>query len=196
MLRELLEYECHHESLARPWSNTATGHAAPVLDPAPSDVHIEDIAIALSRQCRFGGHVRRDVEHYSVAQHSVIVSRVCRPEHAFIGLMHDAAEAYVQDVVRPLKRVLGSVYTRAEQAWALAIGQRFGLGDALVVLPEDVLDADDAALATERRDLIDHRGRDWQLRARPLQERIHPLRGHLAYRLFMNRFEELAGGAK
>lgn len=166
---------------------------APVLRPTHCDVSLEDIAISLSRQCRFGGHLKKDVEHYSVAQHCVIVSRACKPEHALVGLLHDAAEAYVQDIIRPLKQTLGASYAVVESAWSLAIGQHFGLGDALVSLPDDVHAADKRALVTERRDLICHHDRPWglQLQFDPYPETIIPLRAHLAYRLFMSRFEEL-----
>ena len=68
--------------------------------PNPDDIRIEDIAHALSNQCRFAGHAR---EFYSVAEHSVHVSQLCLPEHALWGLLHDASEAYLVDLPRPLK---------------------------------------------------------------------------------------------
>ncbi len=84
------------------------------LDPHPEDVHIVDIAHALANICRFGGHAKR---FYSVAQHSVLVSRIVEPEDALHGLMHDAAEAYVGDVVRPIKHMPGmAAYHAAEQS--------------------------------------------------------------------------------
>lgn len=173
------------------WSNTATGRMAPILAPRPGDVCIADIAYSLSRQCRFGGHLKPDVEFYSVAQHCVLVSRHCKPEHALIGLLHDAAEAYVHDIVRPVKRCLGQVYAEIEARWALAIGLHFGLQNRLVYLPDDVCFADRAALATERRDLIMHMNREWNGVEEPFAETITPLRPIVAYRMFMNRFEEL-----
>lgn len=164
---------------------------APVMAPTPDDVCLEDIAISLSRQCRFGGHIRKDIEHYSVAQHCVIVSHNCRPEHAMIGLLHDASEAYVQDVVRPLKKWLGASYAVAESAWLLAIGEHFGLGTALVKTPDDVHMADRRCLVTERRDLICHLDRPWDVTVEPFAETIVPLRAKHAYQLFINRFEEI-----
>jgi hypothetical protein len=59
------------------------------LLPNPDDIRIEDIAHALSNQCRFAGHAR---EFYSVAEHCVRVSQLCRPEEALWGLLHDASE--------------------------------------------------------------------------------------------------------
>lgn len=69
--------------------------------PKVEDVDIEDIATSLSNQCRFFGHVRK---YYSVAQHSVLVSANC--EWPKEGLMHDAPEAYLGDVARPLRMLL------------------------------------------------------------------------------------------
>lgn len=133
------------------WGITFTGRQFWPADPRPSDICVEDIAHALSLLCRFGGHCR---SHYSVAQHSVLVSMACRREHALIGLLHDAAEAYLGDVIKPVKRELRAVYKPLELRWALAIGQAFGIGDALVELPEDVERADHIVLVAERRDLL------------------------------------------
>ena len=80
---------------------TASGLHFDYRDIMRNEVKIEDIAHALSHLCRFGGHVPR---FYSVAQHSVIVSHLVPPEHALGALLHDATEAFVQDVVRPVKR--------------------------------------------------------------------------------------------
>ena len=100
------------------WIQTFTGRAFYVLDPRPEDVDIEDIAHALSMQCRFAGHCR---EFYSVAQHSVTASWLVPPEDALWGLLHDAAEAYVVDLPRPIKR-----------AWQL---ESYGIIDRDVALP-------------------------------------------------------------
>jgi 5'-deoxynucleotidase YfbR-like HD superfamily hydrolase len=173
------------------WFGTATGRAVYAFSPDVNEIDIEDIALSLAKQCRFAGHVRRDVWMYSVAQHSVLVSYACYPEHALLGLLHDAAEAYVQDLIRPVKHSLGPEYRRAEQLWELAIGARFGLGDQLAHLPPDVTYADEALLATERRDIIEHKGRPWNLRAEPLEQRIEPVGAEEAYKMFLERFDEI-----
>lgn len=76
------------------------------LELVPEDIYVEDIQHALSNLCRFNGHCR---EFYSVAQHSVHVSEwLSRNGYSlrtqFLGLIHDASEAYVGDMVRPLRR--------------------------------------------------------------------------------------------
>src|SRR5690554_7094997 len=80
---------------------TYTGRRFYPLDPNPADVCIEDIAHALSRITRFNAHI--NAEWYSVAEHSVHVSRIVPPEYALAGLLHDASEAYIADVSRPVK---------------------------------------------------------------------------------------------
>ena len=75
------------------------------LDPRPEEICIGDIAHALSLLCRYNGHVPF---HYSVAHHSLYVSDVMEKQYGTLGglcgLMHDAAEAYIGDMTRPLKR--------------------------------------------------------------------------------------------
>lgn len=89
---------------------TASGRAFWSLDPRPEDVRIEDIAAQLSRICRFGGALKPGVSFYSVAQHSVLVSYNVPEEYALEGLLHDAAEAYVGDVIKPIKSALVPEY--------------------------------------------------------------------------------------
>lgn len=178
------------------WFMSATGGLCYVHNPASSSIDIRDIAAALSRLCRFGGHLRDDVDHYSVAQHSVLVSRVCRPENALVGLLHDATEAYLQDLIQPLKRSLPT-YKELERIWAREIGERFGLGPRLVDLPPDVKEADKILLATEMRDLAENvpKRAAWLKRcgAKPLLSTIEPLSAWGARRAFIARFQILTG---
>lgn len=140
-----------------PWLQTFTGRAFYPLSPDPADVSIDDIAHSLSMQCRFTGHVRA---FYSVAEHSVRVSRVVPPRDALWGLLHDASEAYLVDLCRPLKRhtELGAHYREIEAKVMAAICLRFGLGP---VEPESVKQADRTLLVTEKRDLLGPEPRPW-----------------------------------
>lgn len=113
----------------------------------PKDIRIEDIATALSNLCRFGGHTR---EFYSVAQHSVRVAASLPPHLRLDGLLHDAAEAYVVDLPRPLKMVLPE-YKAIEDEVQSTIAFRFGLTDGMHPL---VKAADESALCAEFKELM------------------------------------------
>lgn len=164
-----------------------------LLDPAnprPEDVRLEDIARHLAKEQRFGGATH--VEHYSVAEHSVLVSKLVRPPNAIVGLFHDSAEAYIKDVPTPVKRALGAVYKDLERRWLLAIGQALGLGDALANQPIDIKVADSVALATEFRDCFtDGRGATSQAWVEPSPGVLTCHAPRAAYALFMARWFEL-----
>lgn len=129
------------------WIQTFTGVAFWPLDPRPSEIDIEDIAHALANQCRFSGHTR---QFYSVAQHCVVMARVV-PDHAKLwALLHDASEAYLVDLPRPIKQLMPG-YRDAEDAVMRAVCERFGLAAGL---PGEVREADVRMLATEARDLL------------------------------------------
>lgn len=82
------------------WILTSTGRQFWPLQPRADEICIEDIAHHLSMQCRFTGATRF---HYSVAQHSVLVSQLAPDgENPLWGLLHDAAEAYLVDVATRL----------------------------------------------------------------------------------------------
>jgi hypothetical protein len=104
------------------WIQTYTGLQFWPLDPDPDDICIEDIAHALSMKCRYGGHC---MKFYSVAEHSILVSRNCY-KHRLEALLHDAAEAYLCDLPSPVKpHIVG--FKGIETAVEEAIATRFGL---------------------------------------------------------------------
>lgn len=126
-------------------------------DPGNSPITIEDIAAGLSRVCRYGGQLPDHIPLYSVAQHSVLVSLIVPLEDAMCGLLHDAAEAYTGDMVKPLKQLcpdFHAVEVRVEHA----IADTFGLP---YELPPSVKRADLIALSTEKRDLTPARRHTW-----------------------------------
>lgn len=82
---------------------TWSGRMIDYANPSPDDIYINDIATALSRECRYAGHASH---FYSVAQHSVLCSRIVHPNLAIEALLHDAAEAYIKDLPVSLKRML------------------------------------------------------------------------------------------
>jgi len=167
---------------------TLSGKHFDYLNAQTDDVDIEDIATALSNICRFAGHLP---EFYSVAQHSVLCSQIVPQEYAFEALMHDAAEAYCQDIPAPLKRLLPD-YRRIETLVDDLIRSKFGLP---LHQSDLVKYADLIMLATERRDLEIDDGTPWLiLEGIPASDLIQvvPLRPGQAYGLFMNRFNELS----
>ncbi len=122
-----------------PVMQTASGKTVNLLEPCVSDVNIHDIAHALGQLCRFTGHTNR---FYSVAEHCVhcselILDFVPPEELEFLSneqkrilqieaLLHDAAEAYLGDVSRPLKSMLNS-YKALEKIWEPVIASAFGI---------------------------------------------------------------------
>lgn len=168
------------------WIQTYTGRRFTPTNPNPDAIVIQDIAHALSMQCRFGGHVK---SFYSVAQHCVLVSYICNFEDAFWGLMHDASEAYLIDLPRPLKHS-GKLdaYKEFEGKVQTAICKRFGLPEKE---PISIKKADTILLVTEARDLLPNKRSDWALTAEPLPFKINPLGPKEAKDLFMKRFYEL-----
>jgi len=150
------------------WIQTYTGRVFWPLDPRPSEVHIADIAHALANQCRYAGHT---LAFYSVAQHSVLVANHLPPELAKWGLLHDASEAYLVDLPRPVKRIVQG-YVEAEEQVMAAIAMQLGLSWPM---PELVHVADNEALATEKRDLMAPCEKHWACMPEPWPSPIYAL---------------------
>lgn len=157
------------------------------MDPNPDDIHVEDIAHTLSLLCRFGGHCR---EFYSVAEHSVRCSWNVPKEFQFEALMHDASEAYLVDMPRPIKNKLQG-YRDLEANLDIIVREKFGL-------PAEMTDTckwiDNTMLATERRDLMPSTRAPWIWLPDPLEEIITPWSPKEAQEQFMKRFGELYEG--
>ena len=187
------------------WIQTYTGKKISICNPDPALIEWDDIVHALSMICRFGGHARR---FFSVAEHSILVSHLVpkSPKKlALTALLHDAPEAYLGDVVKPLKIHLPE-YMELEKKWARAISEflktQGKIDIDLTNLPDEVKDADLAALHYESLDLLapglrdewqkiipahlrtDGRGyRGWEIQCLPFEG---------AFLAFQERFEELA----
>jgi hypothetical protein len=170
------------------WIQTYSGRRFCPTNPNPDAIVIQDIAHSLSMQCRFTGHTKK---FYSVAQHSVYVSHICNEEDALWGLLHDASEAYLTDVPRPLKRSGHfSAYIEFEARMQAAICKRFGLP---IEEPPSVKKADAKLLATESRDLMAPLHKDWIQRVSPLPFTVEAWDQQKAKDMFMQRFYELIG---
>lgn len=143
------------------WIETASGVAFPVVDIQPDLIDIEDIAHALSLTCRFAGHCKR---FYSVAEHTVAVYRTMNGMGASknamrCALLHDASEAYLGDVTRPLKAALPE-YRKIEHRLQEAIYEAFG-----AIPTEDerslIKCVDNMVLRKEAKELMFSAGHMW-----------------------------------
>lgn len=139
------------------WFLSSRGNKIYPLDFQIEDVDIEEIAHSLSNICRFGGHCR---SFYSVAQHSTIVAQSVSKEFALVGLLHDATEAYVGDMIRPLKtQKCMSGYRELEDSIRAVICMKFNIP---IMLPDEVYYMDSAVLLAEKRDLLITHDHEWQ----------------------------------
>src|SRR5713226_1215903 len=111
--------------VSKAWIITYTGKQFYHLNPQPEMVCIEDIAHSLAMLCRWTGHTKF---HYSVAQHSIYCSRIGPQETALERLLHDASEAYLGDMNRPLKHFTnaGPAYREVESKVQTVIYRKFG----------------------------------------------------------------------
>lgn len=161
------------------WMQTHSGLAFYPLDPAPEDIVPADIAHSLAMQCRYNGHVRR---FYSVAEHCVLMSDwILENPAAVLGfppqpvsvsdlaavrqlalwaLLHDAAEAYIGDMVRPLK-INMPAFVALDELVTAAVARRFALEQATI--PDAVKTVDTRILLDERAALLGVPPHDWAL---------------------------------
>lgn len=157
---------------------THSGEMIDRIDRAinPRQLNIWDIAWGLSNICRFSGQCA----FYTVGGHSILVSQWIEkhggtPQEALWGLLHDASEAYIQDIPMPIKCKL-PLYYKYEARFMKAICDRFGLPRKQ---PAIVHTADMAMLEIEKIDLFCEKLLPWINK--------HP------YQAFLDRFYELGG---
>jgi len=172
------------------WMQTFSGKAFFPLDPRAEEVDIYDIAHHLSMMVRWTGAVR---EFYSVAEHSVRVSLACASEDAMWGLLHDAPEAYISDLHRPLKHDPAmKVYREIEDRVMMEVCNAFHLQP--YTKPKSVQIADGILLVTEHRDLMGMApkvdGFDLP-KLQPLLDRIVPWTQEEAKSAFLARYRQL-----
>ena len=129
---------------------TVTGIHFYPLNPNPKDIDIEDIAHALSLICRANGHFRH---FYSVAQHCIAcaeeaIERGYSPEVILGCLLHDASEAYLCDVTRPVKKHIPQ-YLQAEEKLQEVIWKRFIGRELTEAEQQQIFEIDDHILSQE-----------------------------------------------
>lgn len=128
---------------------TYKGNQVSLIDPQPDQFDLDDIANALSHTCRWAGNTN---QHYSVAQHSILVSELVAPEYALLGLVHDFTEAFMGDCISPIKQMFPEIKI-LENKLEEVIFQKFGI-EVTEEAHRAVKRADLIARATEHRDLF------------------------------------------
>jgi 5'-nucleotidase len=188
------------------WIPTISGVKVDLLAPKVDMIRIGDIAAALAKVNRWTGHTALP---YSVAQHSVFVSRQCERHFAQYALLNDARAAYLGDISSTVKAAIRAFLPPAvtdaikvlENLLDQAIFLRFGL--AWPMPPHVAIAvkfADARALATEKRDVLGDSGAAdnpaWAPVALPppYADPIKPMKWDKAQDAFMARFTELFGG--
>ena len=166
------------------WITTYTGKRLHYLTPTPDEIDVRDIAHALSMICRFGGQCR---DFYSVAEHSLHVCNLVQPKYKLSALLHDAHEAYILDMPRPVKYDMPQYRVIANEIQRV-IDEKFGTSTN-----EEIHNADEIMLATEARDLgLDMT--DWVSLPPPLRGELRPLKHGLAEVTFLFKFKDLTEG--
>jgi hypothetical protein len=164
---------------------TSGGRRVWPLNMCVDDIDIEEIAHALSNICRFTGHSRF---HYSVAQHCVYVAQAVSSPNRLWGLLHDAAEAYINDIASPVKNQNRfKFYRDLEKDILLKVSKRF---DIPREIPKEVVEVDHNIVHDEGIILFDA----WCVPDNHIVKRhwIEEITPKLAERMFMEVYESLA----
>jgi hypothetical protein len=127
-----------------------SGEYLNLLDPQSSKFSIEDIAHGLSMTCRFNGQCDA---FYSVAEHCVVMSEMVQKDYKLEALMHDASEAFLGDIVTPLKKILPA-YQVIEKSFERQIALRYGLP---MKMSPQVKKADTRMCVTEQQQLMNNK---------------------------------------
>lgn len=176
------------------WLQTYSGGRFHPLNPVVDEVRIEDIAHALSLLNRFAGHTKVP---YNVADHSLRVMDHCSPRYKLLGLLHDAAEAYVIDLPSPIKNDSSmSNYRLMEARVQAVIFKACGVeapSHAANGMPPDVAYVDARMLATEVRDLMSPPPEPWFWLPEPYPGTIRPLDHAQAEAAFLDAFTHYGG---
>lgn len=148
------------------WILTQHGNKIHYNDPEASQISIVDIAHHLGNLCRFTGGTRL---FYSVAQHSMFVTFIVRQllsgeltaeeqetsgyyDQLLAAMLHDAPEAYINDLASPLKQQIGGKYGWFEHGLSQKIFERYGVDHSY--MNKIVKDADNIAVMHERYYLL------------------------------------------
>lgn len=188
---------------SRAWQRMLSGRRLDLLDPSPLDIEIEDIAHGLSRLARWNGQTSGKWA-FSVAQHCLLVEDITGrlhkdsdPAMRLAGLLHDAAEYVIGDLISPFKAVVGIDYKDFESGLLRAIHRRFGLPPAMPERSAKVIKRADGIAAYyeatqlagfSRRDALKYIGRPGRITGIDLA--AWP--PGLAHKRYLSRFRSLS----
>jgi 5'-deoxynucleotidase YfbR-like HD superfamily hydrolase len=193
----------------RAWHRMLSGRRLDLLDPAPADVAIEDIAHGLARVARWNGQTI-GAHAFSVAQHSLLVDEIAAvrdpkwpAKWRLATLLHDAPEYVVGDLISPFKTAIGLDYKQFEVRLLGAIHRRFGLPAELPAEVQAEIKACDriAAFYEATRlagfgleEALAFFGDPAELAIEPaiIEEKLRPMAADEAQRNFLARFQNLA----
>ena len=180
------------------WMQVFGGKKFFFLAPSAFDIRITDIAHSLAMRCRFNGHVKH---FYSVAEHSVHVSHQVPAQYAMAALLHDAAEAYIGDMVSPLKNEMPQFRT-IEHRIDAAVRRRFNVAIYDEKQDAAIKRADLALCLHEGRTLLPNPALvdEWGFAGNPEYRLKQPCRLYchspeVAEVVFLQRFDELGRDA-
>lgn len=153
----------------------ASGTLFDLARPDPALVHLEDIATALAKICRWNGHCKG---HFSVAEHSVNCALNAeargKSQHIIqLALLHDAAEAYFGDITSPVKAALGAAVKALENPIQAAILEALSIDPPTVEEAAQVKLIDKVMLTTEASLLLPSGG-SWFTVGAPVDEGVTP----------------------
>jgi len=175
------------------WLQTFTGKKFWPLDPRFEEIYIQDIAAALSKICRFGGHT---LVFYSVGQHCVLGSHIVEARtkdknQALAFLLHDASEAYLGDLIRPLKHLPEFAFYREAEKRIEALIEKKYVVDLSNPLIKGI---DDYLLFSEKKDFLGP-GPEWNSSFNSsgctLEIPLTPWSWEDTMQAYLARFEEL-----
>lgn len=175
----------------RRWMQTYLGGKFTFDAPRVQDIDIEDIAHSLALQCRFNGHVNT---FYSVGDHCLHVTSKISPENRFWGLMHEAAETYMSDIITPFKYHWRWRYflKKMENKILKVVAKTYSLPWPI---PEEIKEVDQRMWATEQRDLRNKPRFAWSTDIVPYPERIVPSDWRRVKTVFLEQFDKLTTGS-
>lgn len=162
-----------------------SGKLFDIANPEGSEISVDDVAHGLAHTCRYAGQCDG---FFSVAEHSVLVSQVTTGDK-LAALFHDAAEAFIGDMSRPLKYMLPE-YKAIERRIEKAIFDQFGIPWPATI---EIKAADHSVMAAEQNVLMPSGTNEWLRDANvlPAHVTIRRLMPNDAKLLFLQRYEEL-----